>query len=155
MTVWKWDADRDHPLTQRGIPVTSAQPEWGYFAVFDGGSPAQPTQREEEFLLSYIAYVRSYYAEPMVSMGVHEDTFGWVPGYNTAVFHKYADNDWAFRRRLWATSRLLPLPPGVSPRGPGPLSLVELLNRVCGAETTGMPHEKWVSWKREHPEVFG
>jgi hypothetical protein len=156
-------ADRDHPLTAHRIAVCSSHPGWHFLVGFDRESEAQPTDAETAMLASYLdEYKSHWYAGSGFQKRMEEHPLDVDGGANGVVFHKWGDDDWGYRRQsyrigflftvVWPNLRGATEYAGYKWRGP--LSLPVLMDRIHSIGDDG-PLERWVSWKAEHPEVFG
>lgn len=153
LTDWPYDADRDDPLTALRIPVTSAWPGWAYIVSFDGareiGSPARPTDAEAAMLVSFLEHYIDYWYNESFKAKLKARPFDIDGGANGVTFHKYGDNDWAYRRRSWSMG------PTFVPSWDRkePLTLEQVMDRAHTFVDEVSP--RWLEWKAAHPEVFG
>jgi hypothetical protein len=154
-TDWPYDADRDDPLTALRIPVVPSHAGWCYIVAFDTESPARPDDREAQQLVSCLRfYIESWYNDSYKAR-LAERPFDIDGGANGLTFHKYADGDWGYRRRTWTQGPLfVPQPPSFAARPVGPLTLVEVLDRIY-SDADGQPRPSWGWWKADHADVFG
>lgn len=164
-TSWKYDADRDDPLANLRIPVTSAHPDWRYIACFDRESEARPTDLEAAQLASYIEQYKVYFfgANSWYKRKLEEQPFD--ADAVTRVFHKWADDDWSYRVDTWQYGPFwVPLAPRfrggefaahlyADEAAIGPLTLVQVMDRDKHMHTE-YPSKDWATWKAVHPEVF-
>jgi hypothetical protein len=157
---WPYDADREDPLTELRIPVTSAYPDWRYIACFDRESEALPTDREAAQLASYIEQYKVYFfgADGWYKRKLEEKPFD--TDAVTRVFHKWGDDDWSYRIVTWTSG---PFWVPVAPRSRGgqydtaklgQLSLVQVMDRDKHMHSA-YPSKDWAAWKAARPEVFG
>lgn len=155
--AWPYDADQHDPLTALRIPVTSAHPRWRYTATFDRESEVRPTDLEAAQLASFIEEYREYWFNDRYKAKLSERPFD--TDAKTVIFHKWAENDWSYRRDSWEYG---PFWVPVAPRLRGgeydvkdwrpPLTLVQVMDRIHTIGDGPMPH--WVEWKATHPDVF-
>jgi hypothetical protein len=154
------DADREDPLTARRIAVTGRNPRWAYLVAFDGGSEARPTDAEAAMIESFLEEYKAYWygTEGGYRVKLAERDLDVDGGANGVLFHKYADGDWAYRRRTWTMGPWF-VPPSPMFRSSypnethgGPLTLDQLLDRVSGSGDA--PSQRWIDWKAAHPDVF-
>lgn len=148
---WPYEADRDHPLAQLRIPVTSPYPDYWYLIAFDRES-TDPTDDETRLLASYLDFTRSWYTttwqQKMLDRPLDHDA-----DHVTVIFRKWADNDWGHRRCTWEYGPLyVPEAPWMD-RKRGPLTLPELFDDI-NTIGDGPPSDRWVAWKAAHPDVF-
>lgn len=152
MTRWKYDAERSHRLVPFRIPVTPGVPGHGYLVALHKESQQEPTWAEVEMIVSFIEFHRQSWYTTSERKALDREPFDICSGVNTVIFHKYAQNDWAYRRRMWEPHRLVPPSPRVSTRVVGPCTLPEIMDEVNAKNDC---HRLWRLWKEEHPEVFG
>lgn len=155
------DADLNDPLTALRIPVTSSHPCWAYLVAFDGQSEARPTDAEAAMLVSYREeYIQRWYNERW-KVKLAERQFDVDGGANGVVFHKWAADDWGYRRRSFTQGptffpsgpqwRAIQVERGV--KLPGPFSLVALMDHIHNHGDE--PNPVWLAWKATHKDVFG
>lgn len=153
-TAWPYDADRDDPLTKLRIPAVSAWAEWNYIVAFDRESPARPDDVEAQQLASFLGYYIDYWYNESYKLHLAERPFDIDGGANGMTFRKYADSDWAYRRRTWTMGPLfVPQPPTLTDRSFGPLALPALFDHIYSG-AAAQPHPKWAKWKADRPDVF-
>lgn len=152
---WPYDADRDDPLTQLRIPVTSAYPEWRYTACFDRDSEQRPTEQEAAQLASYIEEYREYFFNDWYKAKLSERPFDCDA--KTVIFHKWGDGDWSFRRDSWQYGPFwVPVAPRLRggehdyEKATGPMTLEQVMDYAHDIYP-----DRWLKWKAAHPEVFG
>lgn len=104
---------------------------------------------------SFIAEAAAEWQIPVTNAGLDGEPFDWFPGYNTVVLHKYAANDWGYRRRTWPEPQFYPPPPESRFEKPVPLSLMTVLDLVHTRNSGERPSDEWMRWKKDHPDVFG
>lgn len=155
------DADRDDPLTELRIAVTSSHPRWTYLVSFDRESKARPTDREAAMLASFLNEYKHHWYNASYLAKLAERALDVDGGANGVVFHKFGDGDWGYRRHSyvqgWPWSVVWPsfrsnAEYADSPIR-GPFTLAEILDRAQGHGDE--PPRRWVEWKAAHPEVFG
>lgn len=154
------DADRDDPLTAHRIAVTSSHPRWYYLVAFDRESEARPTEQETAMLASYLEeYKERWYGQSAFRKQMERRRLDVDGGANGVVFHKWAEDDWGYRRQSYeygyTFSVVWPRQRATAPRGAlaGPFSLLALMDRMHtfgGSE----PSKPWTAWKAAHPDVF-
>lgn len=161
MTATRWpfgdDADRDDLLTGLRIAVTGRNPSWAYLVAFDRNSPVRPTHAEAQMLASALAEYKAYWygVEGGYLKKLDERDLDVDGGANGLLFHKYADGDWAYRRRTWTVGPwFVPQPPTMADRRLGPLTLERLLDHVHSMAGGDGPSKRWLDWKASHPDVF-
>jgi len=155
---WPYDADEHDPLTKLRIPVTSAYPRWRYTATFDRESEVRPTDAEARQLASFIEEYREYFFNETYKAKLSKRPFD--TDAKTVIFHKWAEDDWSYRRDSWEYGPFwVPVFPGQrggqydAPNWRAPLTLVQVMDRI---HTIGdEPSKRWLDWKASHPEVFG
>ena len=153
---WPYDTPRDDPLTDLRIPATSSHPGWRYLVAFDVGSEQRPTNHEallmQSFLHEYIAhrYNGSYKAK------LARRPYDVDGAANGVVFHKWAANDWGYRRARWSIGpTFVPGPAWYRQRFGGTrLPLAELMDHIHSL-ASGEISDRWVAWKSAYPELFG
>lgn len=152
--TWPYDALQHDPLTSLRIaPVGSAWPRWAYIAAFDTSSPQRPTDTEALMLQSWLLEYIDHWYTAHWKRRLAERPYDIDGGANGVVFHKWAENDWGFRRRTW--TRGPEFWPGWSPREDRvSYSLAEILDRTHSNGSEDVP-KRWLDWKAAHPEVFG
>ncbi|GAA0969901.1 hypothetical protein GCM10009555_017840 [Acrocarpospora macrocephala] len=159
-TDWPYDADRDDPLTELRIPVTSFSPNWKYTATFDRESEARPTDLEARQLASFIDEYREQWFNETWKAKLAERPFDIDSGTPTKIFHKWADDDWSYRVVSWTRGPVwVPVFPRLRgtdlddrPNWAGPMTLVEVMDRTH--TVSDEPMKRWVEWKSTHPEAF-
>lgn len=156
---WEFDAPQDDPLTALRIPVTSSHPDWYYIVAFDRESEQRPTDAEAAMLVSFLEQYIDYWYNDSFKAKLAQRPFDVDGGANGVIFHKWAIDDWGYRRRTFERGWLFSVvPPALRDKYtdgiPGPLSLSALMDRIQshGDDT---PSPRWVAWKEAHPEVFG
>jgi hypothetical protein len=155
---WPFDADRDDPLTALRIAVTSSHPTWAYLVAFDRESEERPTDAEAALLASFLdEYKAHWYGDGPYRRRMQARPLDVDGGANGVIFHKWAADDWGYRRHSYERGHLFSVvPPAL--RGeysdgiPGPLSLLALMDRING--WTDGPSPRWEAWKAAHPDVF-
>jgi hypothetical protein len=151
---WPYDADRNDPLTDLRIPVTSSHPDWCYLVAFDRESAARPTDAEARMLASFREDYIAYWYNDSYKARMAERPFDMDGGANGVVFRKWATDDWGYRRRTWSVGPLyVPQSPAFADRALGPLSLAGLMDHIHSHGDK--PSARWVQWKASHPDVFG
>jgi hypothetical protein len=153
-TDWPYDADQGDPLTELRIPVVCSHPRWCYLAAFDRDSEARPTDGEARMLASFLQeYIERWYGNGSFRARLAERPFDIDGGANGLVFHKWAVDDWGYRRRTWQTGPVFwPGGPWLASRR-GPLSLDAVFDHIHSFGDRG-PAPRWVAWKAAHPDVF-
>jgi hypothetical protein len=159
-TDWPYDTDRDDPLINLRIPVTSSHPDWCYLVAFDRDSAARPTDTEARMMASFREEYIAYWYNDSYKARMAELPFDIDGGANGVVFRKWGENDWAYRRRTWTYGpTFVPHPPRLRRLDPadkpfGPLSLADLMDHMH-MHGGNKPLPRWQEWKAAHPEVFG
>lgn len=153
MTRWKFDADPYDPLVTMRIPVTGRCPGIPYLAAFHKESAKRPTPGESLMLASFIEMVKVQGFSVVERQDMDGETFDFHPRATTAIFHKYAVDDWGWRRNSWQTDGFAPPSPRVATRATGPLSLLRLMDLIWSDPFDGVD-EQWRTWKAAHAEVF-
>lgn len=157
---WPFDADRGDPLTAHRIAVTSSHPGWCYLVAFDRESEERPTERETAMLVSFLEEYKHHWYRPGYREHLERRPLDVDGGANGIVFHKWAENDWGYRRRSFERGNLFTVtwPAQRASAKPGkylgPFSLEALMDRIHTVGGDG-PMQQWVDWKAAHPEVFG
>lgn len=150
------DADQDDPLTKLRIAVTGSHPGWYYLVAFHRDSEARPTDQEAAKLASYLDEYKTYwYGDGAFSKKLAERPLDVDGGANGVIFHKYAEDDWGYRRQSFTrgplftpqSPRLRELYPNEAPLGP--LSLAQLMDKIHDIYP-----DRWIKWKTARPEVF-
>ncbi|MFI7691751.1 hypothetical protein ACIBQ6_21970 [Nonomuraea sp. NPDC049655] len=157
---WPYDADQNDPLTKLRIAVVGhAWPRWFYIVAFDSGrlddEQHRPDEHETLLLRSFLdEYIEHWYNDRWKAK-MAERPFDIDGGANGVIFRKWSDNDWGYRRQSWQYGpTYVPVHPRVRDgSGPGPLTLVQVMDRIHTIGDKLMPH--WVEWKAARPEVFG
>lgn len=161
-TVEDWpfgsDADRDDPLAAMRVAVTSSHPRWHYLVAFDRKSEARPTEAEARMLVSYLEDYKSYWYNDSFKATLLERPLDVDGGANGVVFHKWAEDDWGYRRQSFERGWLFTVvPPWARDEHRdgwgGPLSLARLMDRIH-QHGFDQPNARWEAWKAEHPDVF-
>lgn len=154
------DADRNDPLTAHRIAVTSSHPGWYYLVAFDGQSEARPTDAETAMLASYLdSYKDHWYGDSGFRRKMEERDLDVDGGANGVIFHKWAEDDWGYRRQSYTMGHLFSVTAPGNRGGrwddgvPGPKSLLELLDFINTIVDEPLP--RWVDWKAAHADVFG
>ena len=154
------DADRADPLTALRIAVTSSHPRWYYLVSFDRESESRPTDAEAAMLASFLDEYKHHWYNPRYLATLAERDLDVDGGANGVIFHKWAEDDWGFRRHSYEYGWLWSVPwPRLRAEYPkesigAPWSLARLMDRI---HTIGdkQPIQHWLDWKAAHPEVFG
>lgn len=150
MSGWPYDvhADEDDELTKLRIPVTSSHPGFAFLVSFDRMSEMRPTCCEAEILSLFIEYRRNSHGARRIEEMLKRplDT---APMANTVTLHKWATDDWGYRRSTFNDAGPLFWPgrPGGVDRQRS-YTLVELLDQI--ESTCGTPFPEWVRFKGEH-----
>lgn len=153
------DCDRTDPLVQQRIAVTSSHPGWAYLVAFDHASEERPTDREVAMLRSYLEEYKAYWYNPGYLARLARRPLDVDGGANGVIFHKWATDDWGYRRRSYRYGNTFtvvwPLQRDANPdhNWLGPFSLLALMDRIH--TIVDKPRDHWVEWKAAHPEVFG
>jgi hypothetical protein len=159
---WPFDADRDDPLTAQRIAVTSSHPRWCYLVGFDRESEERPTDHEAAMLASYLDEYRTHWYRPGYRQHMERRPLDVDGGANGVVFHKWAADDWGYRRRSWTMGPIFWPGPAwyrerygheYPPGGGRAYSLAALMDKIHTIVDEPIKH--WVEWKAAHPEVFG
>jgi hypothetical protein len=153
------DADREDPLTELRIAVTSAYPGWAFLVAFDRESEARPTDLEAAQLRSYLDEYIFHWYTPSYRAELSRRALDVDGGAIGVVLHKWGEDDWGYRRQSYTLGhRFTVNPPGL--RGgpfddgmPGPLSLERLMDRMHAFGSHDVS-ERWRQWKSNHPDVF-
>jgi hypothetical protein len=158
MSKWIFtDADEGDELTKQRIAVTSSHPGWAYLVAFDRQSEARPTDREAAMLASYLESYKDHWYNARYRAEMEARPLDIDGGANGVIFHKWAEDDWGYRRRTFTMGWLFSVVPpwmreDYSDGIPGPISLGALLDRI---HTFGdKPSDRWLQWKADHPNVF-
>ncbi|MDG4795185.1 hypothetical protein [Micromonospora sp. WMMD1082] len=160
---WLFGADalRDDPLTRYRIAaVTHVSPTWSYLVAFHLGSEARPTDQEKVLLASFLQQYKDVHYRPSTRERMERLPLDVDGTANGVVFHKWAQDDWGYRRRLHEAGHPFSVtPPALrgSPHDdgiPGPLSLPALMDRIHGSGPESDPSPRWREWKATHPEAF-
>lgn len=161
MTAWPFgtDADEHDPLTKLRIAVTGSHPQWYYLVAFNRDSDARPTDTEAAMLASYLDEYKAYWYSGSYLHELAQRPLDVDGGANGVIFHKYADNDWGYRRQSWTRG------PMFVPQSPrlremylheaplGPLTLEQVMDHAHTI-ADDKPMKRWLDWKAAHPEVF-
>jgi hypothetical protein len=155
------DADRGDPLTALRIAVTGSHSHWCYIVAFDRESPMRPTDVEASMLASALEEYKHHWYNATYLDKLGRRALDVDGGANGMTFHKYADSDWAYRRRSWTRGPwLIPMPREARERYRakgdqvmGPLTLAELLDHIHTIADV-KPMQRWIDWKAAHPDVF-
>lgn len=151
---WRYDADRDDPLTAHRIPVTSAHPRWAYLVVFDRESGDRPTEEETAMLASFVDHMAEWWLPGRKRANRAAEPFDISGGQNTIVLRKRGPDAWAYRRVSWTTGVYM-WPPPVGFDGGQNLPLIAVLDHArSGSDPTHL-NSKWEEWKAAHRDVFG
>lgn len=159
-TTWPYgtDADQHDPLTAHRIAVTSSHPMWRFLVAFDRESEARPTDAETAMLVSFLDEYKHHWYNPGFLSKLAEKPLDVDGGANGVIFHKWAGDDWGYRRQsytignLWTVAWPSQRDGREYGRLAGPLSLTELMDRINGHGDD--PNPRWEAWKAAHPEVF-
>jgi hypothetical protein len=164
VTEWPFgtDADRDDPLTEHRIAVTSSHPGWAFLVAFDRESEDRPTVAEVAMLRSFLDEYMAYWYRPGFVQQTQARPLDVDGGANGVVFHKYGPDDWGYRKQSWESGPLfVPQHPQIRHTHPlregapvGPIGLTEVMDFVHTIGD-GKPMPRWLEWKAKHPEVFG
>lgn len=149
------DADRNDPLTALRIAVASPYARQPYLITFDRDSAARPTDREARMLASYLEEYKTRWYYPSYLAKLHELLLDVDEGANGVTFHKYAEDDWGYRRQSWTMGpRFVPQSPRFAERSLGPLNLEQLMDHIHSLGD-GEPAHHWLDWKAGQPEIWG
>lgn len=147
------------PLTALRIAVTCSHPGWKYLVSFDRKSEQRPTDAEAAMLASFLEEYKDYWYNERWVAKMAARALDVDGGANGVVFHKYGPNDWGYRRqsyeRGWEFSVVPPQMRDNEQGNParGPFDLEAIMDRMHSF-TDGVS-ARWVTWKAEHPDVFG
>lgn len=161
-TDWPYDADQHDPLTALRIPVVgSAWPRWFYIVAFDSGrlddEQHRPTDREARMLASFLEEYIAHWYNDRWKAKMAERPFDIDGGANGVIFRKWGDDDWGYRQRTWQYGpTYVPEHPRIrDEKHPGPLTLVQVMDRIRTIGSDEQPVQRWLDWKAAHPKVFG
>lgn len=152
---WPYGLDADHndPLTKHRIAVTNSHPMPSFLVSFDRESEARPTERETAQMVAYLDHYKQRWYNDWLVQRLAQKPLDVDDSANGIVFHKWADDDWGYRRQSFSEGHLFTIPaPLIRHRYPqikAPVSLEELLdNHVYRL------NETWLQWKLTRPEAF-
>lgn len=152
---WPFDADQNHPLAARRVPVIDTYyPDYKYevalcIAPQEPGSPwsgVEPTALEADLIVAAIEYRMEYYNAGWAAK-MRQSLLDVDGTTNTVTLRKAPGGGWQFRRRTWNSG--LMMVPAATDRA----SLPDVLDR-CFRLGDNWESADYTAWKLRHADLI-